>query len=260
MRKLNMGWMMALALGLAVPSFSTAFAAHKREDRQERRVRREPRRACRRTSSRRLAEHNKLRMEIKKVKYPAAKATIVSHVKGIKADDKKWFSDTLPDKTYESADDVFSALGWEAAPARRSSPRSDDAAAGRRAGDVDRRLHAPAPARQPRRRWRASSAGGSSSARRRCSNRSTGATTRATRRWWCCRAIRASRSAICRSRPSASPTSASARPTRAARTGRRCADQPFLVEPNPDWPDNVRVDVRDTALAGACCCARRCRA
>ena len=27
MRKLNMGWMMGLALALAVPSFSTAFAA-----------------------------------------------------------------------------------------------------------------------------------------------------------------------------------------------------------------------------------------
>jgi len=65
-----------------------------------------------------LAEHNKLRMEIKKVKYPASKTTIVAHVKGIKADDKKWFTETLPDKTYESADDVYTALGWpEAAPA-----------------------------------------------------------------------------------------------------------------------------------------------
>ena len=64
-----------------------------------------------------LNEHNKLRTEIKKVKYPAAKADIVSHVKGLKADDKKWFTDTLPDKTYGSADDVFSALGWETAPA-----------------------------------------------------------------------------------------------------------------------------------------------
>ena len=64
-----------------------------------------------------LNEHNKLRTEIKKVKYPAAKADIVAHVKGLKADDKKWFADTLPDKTYGSADDVFSALGWETAPA-----------------------------------------------------------------------------------------------------------------------------------------------
>ena len=56
------------------------------------------------------------------MKYPAAKATIVSHVKGIKADDKKWFDQTLPDKTYTSADDVYSALGWDttAAPPRAS--------------------------------------------------------------------------------------------------------------------------------------------
>ena len=64
-----------------------------------------------------LKEHNKLRMEIKKVHYPAAKTTIVAHVKGIKADDKKWFDQTLPDKTYTSADDVYSALGWSTAPA-----------------------------------------------------------------------------------------------------------------------------------------------
>ena len=64
-----------------------------------------------------LKEHNKLRLEIKKVKYPAAKATIVSHVKGIKADDKKWFDQTLPDKTYTSADEVYSALGWPETPA-----------------------------------------------------------------------------------------------------------------------------------------------
>jgi hypothetical protein len=55
------------------------------------------------------------RTEIKKVKYPAAKATIVSHVKGIKPDDKKWFDQTLPDKTYTSPDEVYSALGWETA-------------------------------------------------------------------------------------------------------------------------------------------------
>jgi len=60
-----------------------------------------------------LKEHNKLRAEIKKVKYPAAKADVVSHVKGIKADDKKWFEQTLPDKTFSSADDVYTALGWE---------------------------------------------------------------------------------------------------------------------------------------------------
>ena len=50
---------------------------------------------------------------------------------------------------------------------------------------------------------------------------------------------------LSRARPSASATSASARPTRGARTGTRCAAPPFLVEPDPDWPENVRVDLRD---------------
>ena len=115
MRKLNMGWMMALALGLAVPSFSTAFAGTKSTKTAGSDEAAAP--AMSKDEQAKLAEHNKLRMEIKKVKYPAAKAAIVAHVKGIKADDKKWFSDTLPDKTYGSADDVFSALGWEATPA-----------------------------------------------------------------------------------------------------------------------------------------------
>ncbi len=62
-----------------------------------------------------LKEHNKLRAEITKQKYPASKADVVAHVKGIKADDKKWFEETLPDRTYSSADEVMSALGWETA-------------------------------------------------------------------------------------------------------------------------------------------------
>ncbi len=114
MRKLQQGGMFVLALALAVPSFvavrsavaktaasgDEAAAAPLSKDDQEK-----------------LKEHNKLRDQIKKVKYPAAKATIVSHVKGLKADDKKWFDQTLPDKTYTSADEVYSALGWESAPA-----------------------------------------------------------------------------------------------------------------------------------------------
>src|SRR5262245_12116194 len=119
MRKLNMGLMMALGLGLAVPSFSTAFAAGSKKGTDDSSAAA----PMSKDEAQRLSEHNKLRAEIKKVKYPAPKATIVSHVKGIKADDKKWFSDTLPDKTYESADDVFSALGWETTPAAPSAAK-----------------------------------------------------------------------------------------------------------------------------------------
>jgi hypothetical protein len=116
MRKLHQGGMFVLALALAAPSFlatraavaktaaassddTSAAAGMSKEDQDK------------------LKEHNKLRMEIKKVKYPAAKSTIVGHVKGIKADDKKWFDQTLPDKTYTSADEVYSALGWPETPA-----------------------------------------------------------------------------------------------------------------------------------------------
>jgi len=115
MRKVNMGWMMGLALALAVPSFSNAFAASPKAAASND----EAAPALSKEDQQKLNEHNKLRMEIKKVKYPASKASVVAHVKGIKSDDKKWFSDTLPDKTYSSADDVFSALGWETAPAAK---------------------------------------------------------------------------------------------------------------------------------------------
>jgi hypothetical protein len=118
MRKLNMGWMMALALGLAIPSFSSAYAAGSKSSKAASSGDEASAGSMSKDDQAKLAEHNKLRMEIKKVKYPASKSTIVAHVKGIKADDKKWFSETLPDKTYESADDVYSALGWsEATPA-----------------------------------------------------------------------------------------------------------------------------------------------
>ena len=119
MRKFHQGGMLVLAMALAAPSFiatrtavaktsaassddTAGTAAMSKEDQEK------------------LKEHNKLRMEIKKVHYPAQKSAIVAHVKGIKADDKKWFDKTLPDKTYTSADEVYSALGWETAPAPAS--------------------------------------------------------------------------------------------------------------------------------------------
>lgn len=114
MRKLQQGGMFVLALALAAPTFvavrsaSAKTAASSDESAGK---------AMSKDEQEKLKEHNKLRAEIKKVKYPAAKSSIVSHVKGIKADDKKWFEQTLPDKTYTSADEVYSALGWETAPA-----------------------------------------------------------------------------------------------------------------------------------------------
>jgi hypothetical protein len=125
MRRISIGLTLALAIAFAVPTvarISTAMAktAAKGEDSA----------SMSKEDQAKLKEHNKLRAEIMKVKYPAAKSEVVSHVKGVKADDKKWFEETLPDKTYSSADDVMSALGWETAPAteKGSKPAKGDKA------------------------------------------------------------------------------------------------------------------------------------
>ena len=126
MRRAMVGWTFVLAAALAIPSFTgggTALAkgktsATKADDTAT--TSGSPA-AMSKEDQDKLREHNKLRAEIKKVKYPAAKADVVSHVKGIKADDKKWFEQTLPDKTYNSADDVYSALGWETTEAKPAS-------------------------------------------------------------------------------------------------------------------------------------------
>ena len=119
MRKLHQGGMFVLALALAAPSFLATRSAVAKTAVVASSDNSAPAAGMSKEDQDKLKEHNKLRTEIKKVKYPAAKATIVSHVKGIKPDDKKWFDQTLPDKTYTSPDEVFSALGWEttAAPA-----------------------------------------------------------------------------------------------------------------------------------------------
>jgi hypothetical protein len=120
MQTRSMGWMMlasALAFGLAVsattliaiPSASAKTA--KGEDPSSASTT-----ALSKDDQAKLKEHNKLRSEIMRVKYPASKADVVAHVKGIKADDKKWFEETLPDRTFSSSDEVMSALGWETAP------------------------------------------------------------------------------------------------------------------------------------------------
>ena len=114
------GWVVALALGIAAPGMSgVAQAASKKSTvaSSESADTAPSTAGMSKEDQDKLKEHNKLRSEIKKVKYPASKADIVAHVKGIKADDKKWFDQTLPDKTYTSADEVYSALGWPETPA-----------------------------------------------------------------------------------------------------------------------------------------------
>ncbi len=48
------------------------------------------------------------------ISYPIAKSEMVkacNNMSDIQADDKTWFTKTLPEGNYESADDVISALG-----------------------------------------------------------------------------------------------------------------------------------------------------
>jgi hypothetical protein len=117
MRKAKIGWTLLLAGALAIPSLSAAYAGKAKAAKAEEAS--TPAAALSKEDQEKLKEHNKLRAEIKKVKFPAAKADVVSHIKGIKADDKKWVEQTLPEKTYSSADDVFAALGWETTPAAK---------------------------------------------------------------------------------------------------------------------------------------------
>jgi hypothetical protein len=123
MRRSMSGWTFVLAVALAVPTLAgsaTAFAktkTTKTSDDTSTTTTTTTTSGMSKEDQEKLKEHNKLRSEVKKVKYPASKADVVAHVKGLKADDKKWFDQTLPDKTYSSADDVFSALGWETTPA-----------------------------------------------------------------------------------------------------------------------------------------------
>ena len=72
-----------------------------------------------------LKDHLRMRDHIaKSVKYPATKDSLVRTFNGlhdIKPDDRKWFEATLPSKTYETPDEVMKALGWEVAPAGKTT-------------------------------------------------------------------------------------------------------------------------------------------
>ena len=117
MRRISVGWMLAtaFAFAFAVPTLSWISSAEAKSAKAADDSSASADKTLSKEDQAKLKEHNKLRAEITKQKYPATKDEVVSHVKGVKADDKKWFEETLPDKTYKSADEVMSALGWEVA-------------------------------------------------------------------------------------------------------------------------------------------------
>ena len=123
MRRHSMSWTtLALATAFAIPTLFTISAATATTattatttDRSDKKAG-ESDDAVSKADQAKLKEHNKLRAEITRMKYPAAKSEVVAHLRGIKADDKKWFADALPDRVFGSADDVMSALGWQTSP------------------------------------------------------------------------------------------------------------------------------------------------
>jgi len=121
MSKLALGLPLVLATVFALPAPSSAKSAAK--DQAVARADRADKTSAApldKEAQQKLREHVKMRNHItKNVKYPATKEEIVTTFKGlhdIKPDDRKWFEETLPSKTYESPDDVMKALGWEVAP------------------------------------------------------------------------------------------------------------------------------------------------
>ncbi len=47
--------------------------------------------------------------------YPASKEDLIStcdNLSDLSPEDKRWFIDMLPGKTYETSDEVISTLGW----------------------------------------------------------------------------------------------------------------------------------------------------
>jgi hypothetical protein len=118
MSKLTLGMILTVAFAFAGPSLGVPTAAAAKEkaasaDRSEKAQASAP---LDKEAQQKLKEHMKMRNHVKGVKYPATKEELVTAFKGfkdIKADDRKWFEETLPAKTYSSPDEVMKALGWE---------------------------------------------------------------------------------------------------------------------------------------------------
>jgi hypothetical protein len=117
MRIATLGFTLGLVTAVATPAFSAAKAAHPAKGAK---VESTIDSSLSAADQQKLREHLRLREHVVKgVKYPATKHELVSsckNLKGVNADDKKWFEETLPDKTFASSGEVVKALGWEATP------------------------------------------------------------------------------------------------------------------------------------------------
>ncbi len=93
----------AFALGLSMSAPALADAPKKEAPAKAEKAKAGPHDAA--NIKKHLAEHQT---------FPATKAQLVEschHLKDFSDEDKKWFSDTLPNGNYKSADEVVKALG-----------------------------------------------------------------------------------------------------------------------------------------------------
>ena len=123
MSKLALGLMLSAASFFTLPAVTAAKTARKEQpataDKAETTAA-----PLDKEAQQKLKDHLRMRDHIvKSVKYPATKDSLVTTFKGlrdIKPGDRKWFEETLPSKTYETPDEVMTALGWQVAPAGKT--------------------------------------------------------------------------------------------------------------------------------------------
>jgi len=115
MSKLALGLILSVATAFTLPAMTAAKTAETQATAAP----------LDKEAQQKLKDHQRMRDHIvKSVKYPVTKDGLVRAFKGlrdIKPDDRKWFEETLPSKTYETPDDVMKALGWEVAPAGKTT-------------------------------------------------------------------------------------------------------------------------------------------
>jgi hypothetical protein len=122
MSKLVMGLILSVATVFTVPTVSAAKSSRKDQTASaEKAAPSEVAPPLDKEAQQKLKEHMRMRAHIaKSVKYPATKESLVTTFKGlrdIKPGDRKWLEETLPSKTYQTPNEVMTALGWEVAPA-----------------------------------------------------------------------------------------------------------------------------------------------
>jgi hypothetical protein len=120
MSKLVSGLILAVATAFVMPAVSAAKSAHKDATASAPAEKAEAAAPLDKDAQQKLKEHLRMRNHIVKgVKYPATKEALVAAFKGfkdVKPDDRKWFEETLPSRSFESSDDVMKALGWDVTP------------------------------------------------------------------------------------------------------------------------------------------------